>query len=133
MNKGIIYPKIGILGCGSNASNSGALVARIALEIANEQNDVGILSLPALANNVPRQVALAKNKIKKIIVIDGCHQSCALKIARSLGIKPDAYVNLELDLGIKKKGPFTTFQYTYDEYVKVRNYIKKQIEELLKG
>ena len=43
-----------------------------------EYNDIGILSLPALANGVARQVAMAK-EISHIIVIDGCKNSCAKK------------------------------------------------------
>ncbi len=55
-----MIPKIGLLVCGSDASNTGAITARVALEIIKENKNVGILSLPALANKIARQVAIAK-------------------------------------------------------------------------
>jgi hypothetical protein len=59
--------KIGLLACNSRASNTGELTGAAATEIVREYNDVGILSLPALANGVARQVAMAK-EISHIIV-----------------------------------------------------------------
>jgi len=64
--------------------------------------DVGIYSLPAITNKIPRQMAIVK-RIPLIIVIDGCHNRCASKILDQLGIHYDEYINLE-DLGIKKLG-----------------------------
>ena len=52
------------------------------------------------------------------------------KIAESLQISYDAYLNLEYDLGIKKIGPFTTLQYSEADIGKVKNSIRKII---LKG
>jgi len=74
----MIMIKIGLLACNSRASNTGELTGAAATEIVREYNDVGILSLPALANGVARQVAMAK-EISHIIVIDGCKNSCAKK------------------------------------------------------
>lgn len=45
--------------------------SKVALEIIKEHSNIGILSLPALANKIPRQKALAK-QIEKVIVVDGC-------------------------------------------------------------
>ncbi len=124
------YPAIGLLGCCSNASNTGALVSRAFLEVAEKFNDVGILSFPALAMGVPRQVALVRNKIKAIIVVDGCHQACASRLAKSLGLNVRGYINLESDLSIKKKGPFTTFEYDDEDYEKVKNALLEEVNRV---
>ncbi len=125
------YPKVGVLGCCSNASNTGALVARAVLEVAKKFSEVGILSFPALAMRVPRQVALVKNKIKNIIVVDGCHQACASKLAESLGLHIRARLNLESDLGIKKRGPFTTFEYREGDYEKVKEALMEEVVKII--
>ncbi len=119
-----MMPKIGLLVCGSNASNTGALTAAAALKIITRCKDIAILSLPSLANQIPRQIALAK-KIEKLIVVDGCHNECAKKILEGLGIKYDAYLNLEYDLKIMKSGPFTTLDYSEDDLTKVEDAIYK--------
>lgn len=120
-------PEIGLLVCGSNASNTGVITAMAALKIAEKHKDVGILSLPSIANKVARQMLVAK-KMSHIIVIDGCHQECAKKIADAVQIKYDAYLNLEHDLGIKKAGPFTTFDHSASAVEMVIN----AVEEILK-
>ena len=121
-------PKIGLVVCGSNASNTGALASKVALKIIKEHSNIGILSLPAMANKIHRQKALAK-QIEKVIVVDGCHNECAKNILNELGIKYDAYINLEYDLNIKKIGPFSTLLYSDDDVPK----LKKAIEEVLRG
>ncbi len=125
-------PTVGLLGCCSNASNSGALVSKILVSISKELgDDVGILSLPALFNRIPRQVMLAKNRVKHILVIDGCHQRCASKVAKLLNLRISAYVNLEEDLGIMKKGPFTTHDYSEKDYIKAKEHIIMKVRNLL--
>lgn len=116
-----MFPEIGLVVCRSNASNTGA--SKIALKIIKEHS---ILSLPALANKIHRRKTLAK-QIKKEIVVDGCHNECAKNILNELGIKYDAYINLEYDLNIKKIGPFSTLLYSDDDVAK----LKKAIEEVL--
>jgi uncharacterized metal-binding protein len=125
-----MIPKIGLLVCGSNASNTGGVTAQAALETIKEREEAGILSLPALANAVERQIALAK-KVSHVMVVDGCKNACARKIAENMGIEYDAYVNLEYDLKIKKKGPFTTTQYTSEDVIKAKNEIQEGIKEIL--
>jgi len=125
-----MIPKIGLLVCGSNASNTGGITAQAALETIKEREEAGILSLPALANAVERQIALAK-KVSHVMVVDGCKNACARKIAENMGIEYDAYVNLEYDLKIKKKGPFTTTQYTSEDVIKAKNEIQDGIKEIL--
>ncbi len=122
-------PKIGLLICNSGASNSGALVGAAAMQVIKENQQVGILSLPALINRVPRQTLIAK-QIPHIIVIDGCQNSCARKIAKNIGLKFEAYLNLQYDLGIKKLGPFSTLKYSKADIKKVYSEILRKINKI---
>jgi uncharacterized metal-binding protein len=122
-------PEIGLVICNSGSSNTGALTGTAAMKIVEELGEkVGICSLPALVNNVPRQINLVK-KIPYLIVVDGCHNECAKKILEKIGIKIGAYINIEYDLGIKKIGPFTTLQYSPSEAYSVYSLILKRIKE----
>ncbi len=122
-------PEIGLIICNSGASNSGPLTGLASIEVIKEFANTDIFSLPALANKILRQLGLVK-KVPHLIIIDGCKNGCAKKIAESLQISYDAYLNLEYDLGIKKIGPFTTLQYSEADIGKVKNSIRKII---LKG
>ncbi|MEM2996045.1 MAG: putative zinc-binding protein [Candidatus Bathyarchaeia archaeon] len=124
-------PKIGIVACNSGASNTGYLTGLAALKAVRifGSEKVGICSLPALANNTPRQTMLTK-KIEHLIVIDGCRNECARRILDSLGIKYENYLNLEYDLQIKKLGPFTTMNYSIKDLEKVSSAIIKKIQEI---
>jgi uncharacterized metal-binding protein len=75
-------PKIGLLVYNSGSSNSGTLTGIAAMEVVKELGSdlVGICSLPALANEIPRQVLTVK-KLEHLIVIDGCSNSCARNLA----------------------------------------------------
>jgi uncharacterized metal-binding protein len=123
-------PKIGLVACNSGASNTGHLTGLAALEVVKKfgSEKVGICSLPALANNIPRQTMLVK-KIEHLIVIDGCRNECARKILNTLGIKYEKYLNLEYDLGINKLGPFSTMNYSREDVEKVSSAIIKKIQE----
>jgi len=124
-------PKIGLVACNSGASNTGHLTGLAALEVVKKfgSEKVGICSLPALANNIPRQTLLVK-KIQHLIVIDGCRNECARKILNTLGIKYEKYLNLEYDLQINKLGPFTTLEYSEEDVEKVSSAIIKKIQEM---
>ena len=121
-------PKIGLVVCNSGASNTGHLTGLAALEVVKRlgSEKVGICSLPALANNIPRQTMLVK-KIEHLIVIDGCRNECARKILNTLGIKYDKYLNIEHDLGISKLGPFSTMNYSEEDVEKAASAITKKI------
>ena len=123
-------PKIGLVVCNSAASNTGHLTGLASLEVIKRlgSEKVGICSLPALANNIPRQTMLVK-KIEHLIVIDGCRNGCARKILNTLGIKYEKYLNLEYDLGINKLGPFSTMNYSREDVEKVSSAIIKKIQE----
>ncbi len=125
-------PEIGLIVCNSGASNSGHLTGIVAFEIIKKfgEGRVGICSLPALANGVPRQILLVK-KIPHIIVIDGCRNECSKKILERIGIEYERYINLENDFGYKKSGPFTTFGYSENDVKKISLNIIKIIESCL--
>lgn len=119
-------PQTGLLVCNSGSSNTGTLTGIIAYGMIKEFHGVGIFSLPALANRVPKQVALIK-QVPRLIVIDGCQNECARKIAEQLDIPYAAYLNLAADLGIEKIGPFTTMDYSVEDLSKAREAVKKLI------
>ncbi|MGQ9510126.1 MAG: putative zinc-binding protein [Thermodesulfobacteriota bacterium] len=123
-------PKIGLLTCNSGGSNSGTLTGIAAMEVVKDLGGdvVGICSLPALANEIPRQVLTVKD-LKHLIIIDGCRNSCAMKVASKLSLSHDAYVNLEDDLTIGKLGPFSTFQYSDEDVNKVKEAIRAKINQ----
>ena len=125
-------PKIGLLTCNSGSSNSGTLTGIVAMEVLKELSGdlVGICSLPALANEIPRQVLTVKD-LKHLIIVDGCRNSCAMKVAKKLSLSHDAYVNLENDLKIDKLGPFSTLQYSNEDVNKIKEAIKAKISQLL--
>jgi len=118
-----------LLVCGG-AANVGLIGYLAATRTLTEfGEDVGIYSLPAIANKIPRQMAMVK-RIPLIIVIDGCHNRRVSKILDRLGIRYDTYVNLE-DLGIKKLGPFTTLKHSQEDLEKVYLVLTSRIKNLL--
>jgi len=123
-----MIPKIGLIVYG-NASNTAALTSMIALEIIEENPEVGILSLLSLANGVERQVTLIKKL--EINFVDGCHNECSKKIVDRIGIKYERYINLENDFGYKKLKPFTTFEYSENDVKKISSNVIKIIKPYL--
>ncbi|MDZ7376931.1 MAG: putative zinc-binding protein [candidate division KSB1 bacterium] len=119
-------PKIGLLVCNSGSSNSGTLTGIVAYGMIKEFDGIGIFSLPALANRIPKQIALIK-QVPRLIVLDGCKNECARKIAEQLEIPYAVYLNLEADVGIEKMGPFTTMDYSVEELRKAREAVQKFI------
>jgi len=61
-------PQVGLFACFSGGSNTGSLTGLAALEVVRRLGGerVGICSLPAVLNQVPRQSALVR-KIEKIV------------------------------------------------------------------
>jgi len=121
-------PEIGLLICNSGSSNSGTLTGIACIELLKELGGdaIGILSLPALVNQVPRQVFITK-KIKHLLIIDGCSNFCAKNIAEKSGLPYKHYLNLENDLGIRKSGPFSTLEYSSEDVTKVKEAVKKMV------
>jgi len=123
-------PRVGLVICNSGSSNSGYITSLAATRLLTEfGDDVGICSLPAIANKVPRQIAVVK-RIPHTIVIDGCHNSCASKILDQLDIHYDEHINLE-DLGIRKLGPFTALKYDQEDLEKVYRALTSGVKNLL--
>ena len=95
--------KIGIVACASQASNTGSITAKAALELAQAFGDqAGICSLPAIATDVPRQTFVVKS-LPTLLVIDGCHNECAKKILAQAGLSPSLYVNLDTIWALKRR------------------------------
>ncbi len=126
-------PEIGLLTCNSGSSNSGNLTGIAAKEVIKELGSdlVGICSLPALVNKIPRQVLIVKD-LKHLIIVDGCRNSCAMKVADKLSLSHEAYINLENDLKIEKLGPFSTLRYSDEDVKKVTQAIKAKINQFLR-
>ncbi len=114
--KKMTLPKVGLFACFSGGSNTGSLAGLAALEAVRRlgSKTVGICSLPAVLNRVPRQSALVK-QIENLMVIDGCRNACARHLLVEKGLEPDVYLNLETDLGLAKQGPFSSLAFTDDE------------------
>lgn len=125
-------PEVGLIACNSGASNTGTLTGLAVLRIARElgKDKVGICSLPALANLVPRQISLVK-QVSHLIVLDGCHQQCGKKLVAQAGISFQGYLNLEEDLGVKKLGPFSTLEYADHELTELQDAIRALIDSIL--
>ena len=102
-------------------------------ELANipqVREKIGICSLPALVNNISRQILLVK-KIPHIIVMDGCHNECSKKIVDRIGVRYERYINLENDFEYKKLGPFTTFEYSENDVKKILSNVIEIIKPYL--
>lgn len=129
--KKVTLPKVGLFACFSGGSNTGSLAGLAALEAVRRLGNetVGICSLPAVLNQVPRQSALVK-QIENLMVIDGCRNACARHLLAEKGIEPDVYLNLETDLDLTKQGPFSSLAFTDDEVKRVADAIIAAGEKL---
>jgi uncharacterized metal-binding protein len=74
-------------------------------------------------------VATIKN-LKHLMVVDGCRNACAKKVAEKLSLSRELYLNLEDDLHIAKLGPFTTLQVSVEDVQKVKEAIQARIGAL---
>jgi len=118
--------EVAILPCGSVASNTGVTVTLATLEVVRGRK-AEALSFSALSNLVKRQLKIAEGT-KRIIVVDGCKNSCDRKLADYLGLQYEAYLNLE-NLGIKKRGPFSSLEYAEDDV----SLVKKVLIDIIEG
>ena len=125
-------PEIGVIACNSAASNSGVLTGAAAMRLVREAGpgQVGICSLPALCRGIPRQVQAVKN-LRHRIVVDGCANACARGVAERLGIACSCYLNLEDDLHIAKRGPFSTLEVSEEEIGRVLDALRRIAADLL--
>lgn len=125
-------PRVGLFACFSGGSNTGSLTGLAALEVARRlgSETVGICSLPAVLNQVPRQSALVR-KIETLVVMDGCHNECARQLLADKDILPDVYLNLETNLHLSKQGPFSSLAFTDDEVHQVADAIATALAQAL--
>ena len=131
MQKKMTLPKVGLFACFSGGSNSGSLAGMAALEAVRRLGNetVGICSLPAVLNRVPRQSALVR-QMENLMVIDGCRNMCARHLLAEKGIVPDVFLNLETDLHLTKQGPFSSLAFADDEVKRVAEAIIAAVEKL---
>jgi uncharacterized metal-binding protein len=134
MQKKMELPKVGLFACFSGGSNTGSLTGMAALEAVKRLGNetVGICSLPAILNEIPRQSAMMQ-RIEKLVVIDGCRNMCARELLADKGIVPDVYLNLEEDLHLSKQGPFSSLAFTDDEVKRVADAIVAAVNRCLTG
>ncbi len=125
--KGQRNTEFAILPCGSVASNTGVIVTLATLEVVKSGKAVA-LSFPALIHEVKRQLKLAES-FKHLIVVDGCKNKCAKKLAEHLRLMYEAYLNLA-DLEIKKLGPFSSNEYGEEDVKLVKKVLLDIIEEI---
>jgi len=65
----------------------------------------------ALATDVPNHFRTMQG-LEKVIVIDGCTNSCVRRIMEAARVKTDGYFDLGKHLRIKMIGPFKPVAYT---------------------
>lgn len=109
-------PRVGIFFCGGAMSSAGALTAVAAFEVLKRlgPQEVGMGCVSALAARIPKHFRTMQG-LSKVVVIDGCPNSCARKIVEQTGARMDAYINLGKDLQIKKIGPFKPLAYSEED------------------
>jgi uncharacterized metal-binding protein len=129
-HEGSEQPRVGILYCGGAMSSAGELTAVASFEVMKRlgPKEVGMGCVSALAAGIPKHFKTMQG-LEKVIVIDGCPNSCAHKVVENTGSKMDAYINLGKDLGIKKIGPFKPLEFSPDDFERAVLAIIKKVQE----
>ena len=124
-------PRVGLLYCGGAMSSAGELTAIAAFEVLNRLGSeiVGMGCVSALAAGVPKHFRTMES-LGKVLVIDGCPNSCAFKIAEQKNLEIDGYINLGKDLKIKKIGPFKPLAYSQEDLERAVEAIIAKIQEV---
>lgn len=91
--------------------------------------EVGLGCVSALAAGVPRHFRTMQ-ELEKVLVVDGCPNSCVRRIVEKTGARMDAYINLGKDLGIEKVGPFKPLSYSQEDLERAVKAIIAKIDEL---
>jgi uncharacterized metal-binding protein len=109
-------PRVGIFYCGGAMSSVGELTGVAAFEVLKRlgPKEVGMGCVAALAAGVPKHFRTMQG-LEKVVVIDGCPNSCVRKIVEQTGARMDAYINFGKDLKIKKIGPFKPLAYSQED------------------
>jgi uncharacterized metal-binding protein len=97
-------------------SSVGELTGVAAFEVLKRlgPKEVGMGCVSALAAGVPKHFRTMQS-LEKVVVIDGCPNSCVRKIVEQTGARMDAYINLGKDFKIKKIGPFKPLAYSQED------------------
>ena len=124
-------PRVGIFYCGGAMSSVGELTHEAAFEVMKQlgPQEVGMGCVSALAAGVPNHFKTMQNQ-EKVLVIDGCPNSCVRRIAKEKEAKMDGYINLGNDLGIEKKGPFKPLSYSQEDFERAVDGITAKIREM---
>lgn len=123
-------PRVGIFYCGGAMSSAGELTAIASFEVLKRlgPKEVGMGCVSALAAGIPKHFKTMQG-IEKVLVIDGCPNSCAHKVVEKTGAKTDGYINLGKDLGIKKIGPFKPLDFSQEDFEKAVQAIIGKVQE----
>jgi uncharacterized metal-binding protein len=123
-------PRVGIFYCGGAMSSVGELTGVAAFEVLKRlgPKEVGMGCVSALAAGVPKHFRTMQG-LEKVVVIDGCPNSCVRKIVEQTGARMDAYINLGKDLKIKKIGPFKPLAYSQQDLERAVEAIIAKIQE----
>lgn len=110
---------------------AGELTAIASFEVLKRlgPQEVGMGCVSALAAGIPKHFKTMQG-LEKVLVIDGCPNSCVRKIIEKTGAKMDGYLNLGKDLGIKKIGPFKPMDFTPEDFEKAVQAILDKVESL---
>jgi uncharacterized metal-binding protein len=127
-------PRVGVFYCGGAMSSAGELTGVAAFEVMKRlgPQEVGMGCVSALAAGVPKHFRTMQS-LEKVVVIDGCPNSCVRKIVEQTGARMDGYINLGKDLKIKKIGPFKPLAYSQEDLERAVEAIIAKIQEIRGG
>jgi uncharacterized metal-binding protein len=113
--------------CFGGMSNVGTLTGLAALEAVKQAgpDKAAIFCLGGLPTGAPT-VLDKTQRVKRIVVVDGCPLNCARKIVEAAGFTPHTAITLVDDCGIKKGSPS---QYTADDLALVAARILAAIQD----
>ena len=122
-------PRVGIFFCGGAMSSAGELTAIASFEVLKRLGvkEVGMGCVSALAAGIPKHFKTMQN-LERVVVVDGCPNSCAHKVVEKTASKMDAYLNLGKDLGIKKIGPFKPMEFSPEDFEKAVQAIINKVQ-----
>ncbi len=85
----------------SGLSNTGKLTGRAGMVILQRYPETVEISLPA--SRPPASLEEAARSAGRVLALDGCEDTCALKKLREIGVEPDLHV-VATECGIVKNG-----------------------------
>jgi uncharacterized metal-binding protein len=99
-------PENALFVCFGGMSNVGTLTGLAGLEAVKQAGPdrAAIFCLGGLPTGAPT-VLDKTQRVKRIVVVDGCPLNCARKIVEAAGFTPNSAITLVDDCGIKKGPP----------------------------